>query len=293
MYSPSLENLLKSIKQSTENPAPFKKGTDVQSGLPFKLFPSVNKPNFAKKKIVVIADTNCNIRLVESILTKISKVVGFIVYYHGPNIDTMDAGVAVKLVGEMKSVTETLGPDIIIMFGFVDSFKKFSDAKHYVILEQQNGLLLNTVDLLNKTFDKIYVFSEFYKKTLIEQGIQKPLSVLKLGLDSTIIKQDQNTLRSQMALTKDSFVIVNPRNNRIDLAIMAFTRLISKRQKQKQKQKHINLYLLAEVMPKGPAKVMLLASGMPWRLMSGCRWFSASQSFANGSCALGSMISGE
>jgi hypothetical protein len=227
MYSPSLEILLKSIKQSTENPTPFKKEklTDLQSGLPFKLFPTINRPKFSNKKIVIVADKKSNMRLVESILLKLSKVTGFVMYYHGSDINSVNANVATKLVGELNSVCESLSSDIVIMFGIDGSFKRPNVSKVFLVLEQQSGLLLNTIDLINKGVDRLYVFSEFYKKTLMEQGIQKPIHVIKLGLD-TSVKQADVDVREQLSLAKDSFVIVNL-PGRIDLAIMAFAELVS------------------------------------------------------------------
>jgi len=213
MYSPSLETLLKSIKQSTANPAPFKKSEDVQSGLPFKLFPS----KINKKKIFIVTNDDSNTRLVSSILLNLSKSNKFIVYYKGPEVKLIDDSIKISNGGN-----DLLGADIVFLIGLID---KLCESPHYLILEDQNGLLFNNVELINKKIDKVYVFSEFCKKILLSQGVKKPVGVLKLGLDSEPAKQG-NDIRDKMALASDSFVIVNPPNNRIDLAIKIFTKLL-------------------------------------------------------------------
>lgn len=213
MYSPSLETLLKSIKQSAANPAPFKKSEDVQSGLPFKLFPS----KINKKKIVVVANDDSNIRLVNSILVNLSKSDKFILYYKGPEVKSL--GDSIK---HIDSVNDSLGADNVLLIGLVD---KLCESQHYLILEDQKGLLFSNVDLINKKIDKIYVFSEFYKKIMLVQGVKKPICVIKLGLDSEPVKNGTDT-RDKMALANDSFVIVNPSNSRTDLAIKIFTKLL-------------------------------------------------------------------
>jgi hypothetical protein len=218
MYSSSLESLLKSIKQSTENPAPFKKATDLQSGLPFKLFPTKSKT--ISKKILIFANINCNLRLVESLLLKIVSANTFNVYYCGPEIMSIDLKKLTKVTENEVSAVE---PNVFLMFGlfgmsgmsglsslFDSKFKKPVAGKFFLVLEKQDGLLVDSVELLNKTVDAIYVFSEYYKKILLEEGIEKPVNILKLGLDKTNDIMDINTIKNQMGITNDSFILVNP-----------------------------------------------------------------------------------
>lgn len=213
MYSPSLETLLKSIKQSTANPAPFKKSDDVQSGLPFKLFPS----KINKKKIVVVANTDSNMRLVNSILSKLMDADKFTLYYKGPEIKSLSDSIKI-----IETVNDSLAVDIVYLIGLVD---KLCESPHYLILEDQKGLLFSNVELINKKIDKVYVFSEFCKKILLSQGVKKPIGVLKLGLDSEPVKIGAD-IRDKLAIADDSFVIVNPPNKCIDLAIKIFTKLL-------------------------------------------------------------------
>jgi len=214
MYSPSLEILLKSIKQGTENPSPLKKQMDVPSGLPFKLFPTLNKQNIVNKKIVIIG----NSRTVEILLSKMSKVNGLTLYYCG---DLMCINSVKKI--EKDNLNSVSDVDIFMIFG-IENMKQINGGKIYLVLEKGHGLQLNMINSVNRDVDRVYVFSDFYKNDLIKNGIEKPIHVIKLGVDE--LRKDISKERSDLALTDNNFVIVCPKSNRIDIALMAFAEFI-------------------------------------------------------------------
>jgi len=89
------------------------------------------------------------------------------------------------------------------------------------------------LDILNRDADRIFAFTPYWKKTLKDQGITRPIDVLPHGFFSKQIFQVPKELaRKQLNLPKDMFLFLNLNRNqprkRYDLLIMAFVELIVK-----------------------------------------------------------------
>jgi glycosyltransferase involved in cell wall biosynthesis len=89
------------------------------------------------------------------------------------------------------------------------------------------------IDLLNRDADRVFAFSTYWKKSLKEQGVNRPLDVLNHGFDAAVFKPLPRTeARKLMGLPDDAFIYMNLNRNtprkRYDLLVMAFAELVLK-----------------------------------------------------------------
>lgn len=89
------------------------------------------------------------------------------------------------------------------------------------------------IDMLNRDCDRVFAFTNYWKKQLKEQGVTRPLSVLGHGFDPKIFFTIPRDLaRKSLKLPEDAFVIMSLNRNqprkRYDIMIMAFVELLVK-----------------------------------------------------------------
>ena len=89
------------------------------------------------------------------------------------------------------------------------------------------------IDMLNRDCDRVFAFTNYWKKQLKEQGVTRPLSVLGHGFDSKIFfPLPKDLARKSLKLPEEAFVIMSLNRNqprkRYDIMIMAFVELLVK-----------------------------------------------------------------
>jgi glycosyltransferase involved in cell wall biosynthesis len=85
--------------------------------------------------------------------------------------------------------------------------------------------------LVQKETDRLFCFTQEWRSVLKNQGITRPIDVLKHGFDASLFpKIDRNVLREHMGIPKETFLFFSANRNqprkRLDLLIMAFVELI-------------------------------------------------------------------
>lgn len=89
------------------------------------------------------------------------------------------------------------------------------------------------LDILNRDADRIFTFTSYWKKTVKEQGINRPVDVLTHGFDKDTFKtMSRSEARKLLSIPEDAFLYLSLNRNtprkRYDLLIMAFAELIVK-----------------------------------------------------------------
>ena len=89
------------------------------------------------------------------------------------------------------------------------------------------------IDLLNRDTDRVFTFTNYWKKQLKEQGVTRPISILGHGFDSsTFFTVPKDLARKSLKLPEDAFIIMSLNRNqprkRYDIMIMAFVELLAK-----------------------------------------------------------------
>ncbi len=89
------------------------------------------------------------------------------------------------------------------------------------------------LDILNRDGDRIFTFTEYWKKVLKAQGITRPIDVLGHGFEREIFyPMTRSEVRKKVGLPDDAFVLLSLNRNqprkRYDLLLMAFVELIVK-----------------------------------------------------------------
>jgi glycosyltransferase involved in cell wall biosynthesis len=89
------------------------------------------------------------------------------------------------------------------------------------------------IDIMNRDVDRIFTFTPYWKKQLKEQGVTRPLSVLRHGFDPRVFfTLPRDIARKTLKLPEDALVIMTLNRNqprkRYDIMLMAFVELIIK-----------------------------------------------------------------
>jgi glycosyltransferase involved in cell wall biosynthesis len=87
------------------------------------------------------------------------------------------------------------------------------------------------LQLVQKETDRIFCFTQEWRSILKNQGITRPIDVLKHGFDPSLFpRTDKDELRARLGIPKDTFLFLSANRNqprkRLDLLIMAFVELI-------------------------------------------------------------------
>jgi glycosyltransferase involved in cell wall biosynthesis len=117
-----------------------------------------------------------------------------------------------------------------------------------LVYEYENTEIIQFID---KFTDRFFVFSECWKKSLIQSGVpEDKMFVLKHGLDtSKVFKLDQDESRKTIGIGLDDFVVLNINRNThrkaIDITVASFLRFL----KRRDCDSRIKLYLTANKEP--------------------------------------------
>lgn len=89
------------------------------------------------------------------------------------------------------------------------------------------------IDLLNRDTDRVFTFTNYWKKQLKEQGVTRPIAILGHGFDpKTFFTVPKDLARKSLKLPEDVFIIMSLNRNqprkRYDIMLMAFVELLAK-----------------------------------------------------------------
>ena len=89
------------------------------------------------------------------------------------------------------------------------------------------------IDILNRDSDRVFTFTNYWKKQLKEQGVTRPISILGHGFDpTTFFTVPKDLARKSLKLPEDAFIIMSLNRNqprkRYDIMLMAFVELLAK-----------------------------------------------------------------
>lgn len=167
-----------------------------------------------------------------------------------PNVDVIDAMALEKPLQQgfgiqaLPDVIRRKRPNVVMIYNdlsvvtrFLEEIRKSGIQRNFQIwvycdqvYTMQPQVLL---DVLNRDADRIFAFTPYWKQTLKEQGITRPMDVLLHGFQSnTYFPMPKELARKQLQLPNDIFLFLNLNRNqprkRYDILIMAFVELIVK-----------------------------------------------------------------
>ncbi len=153
----------------------------------------------------------------------------------------MEQGFGFKQLPEMIRKHQ---PNVIMIFNDMSVVGKFlmeiersgipNNFKTWVYCDQvYNSQLQGYLDMLNMKVERIFTMTPYWKQSLKDQGITRPLDVILHGFESDVYRTlPRADLRKQMKIPEDSFIFLNVNRNqprkRYDILIMAFVELIVK-----------------------------------------------------------------
>ena len=167
---------------------------------------------------------------------------GVLSYDAAANEDPKEEGFGFNKIHEY---IETVNPDVVMIYNdpitihrFVESMKHEKGKSPYQLWlyvdQVYEGIAKPIIDSLYAHGDRIYAFSEYWKKTLIEYGPHPDIRVLEHAVDPTVFTnmtpQQRRDIRRGMNIPEDAVIFLNANRNsqrkRLDLTIAAFVRVI-------------------------------------------------------------------
>lgn len=163
-------------------------------------------------------------------------------YDAAANEDPKEEGFGYNKIHEYLEMVQ---PDVVMIYNdaytiarFVESMKHeraTSSYKLWLYLDQvYTGIAPPLIDLIHKHADRVYCFTDIWKKVFLEYGPFPDVRVLEHAVDPTIftpVSEDtKRSLRTNMGVPPDSLVFLNVNRNsqrkRIDLTIGGFVGLL-------------------------------------------------------------------
>lgn len=144
----------------------------------------------------------------------------------------------------LPNVIRQNSPDVVMIFNDMSVVGKFMveidksgiprNFKTWVYCDQvYTTQLQGYLDMLNMKAERIFTFTNGWKKCLKDQGVNRPIDVILHGFDEDMYRVlPRNEVRKNMKVPEDAFLFLNVNRNqprkRYDLLIMAFAELIVK-----------------------------------------------------------------
>lgn len=135
-------------------------------------------------------------------------------------------------------------PNVVMIFNDMSVITKFLEEirksgiprnfKIWLYVDQvYNTQFQAYLDVINRDADMVFTFSNYWKKSLKDQGITRPLDVILHGFDpKQFFAIPKEIVRKQVGIPNDAFVYMNLNRNqprkRYDILIMAFVELVVK-----------------------------------------------------------------
>jgi len=126
--------------------------------------------------------------------------------------------------------------DLSVVAQFLEAIRKSGiprTFKIWVYCDQvYTSQLQAYIDILNRDADRVFAFTDAWKTCLKDQGVNRPIDVLKHGFDTSLTKVSKTAARKAVSLPEDIFMFLNVNRNqprkRYDILIMAFVELVVK-----------------------------------------------------------------
>lgn len=177
--------------------------------------------------------------------TSVRKVPeGVITYDAAANEDPKEEGFGFNKIHEY---VEMVGPDVVMIYNdpliimrFIDSMKHErgkSSYKLWIYLDQvYEGIAQQLIETIRDHSDRIYCFSEVWKKKFLEYGAFPDVRVMEHAVDPTVFScmpsASVATVRTNLSVPSDGILFLNANRNsqrkRLDLTLGGFARLIAR-----------------------------------------------------------------
>lgn len=135
-------------------------------------------------------------------------------------------------------------PDVVLIYNDMSVVARFLEEirksgiprtfKVWVYVDQVYTVQMQAyLDILNRDADRVFAFSNFWKKCLKDQGITRPMDVILHGFDSKkFFPIPRELVRKNLNLPQDCFLMLDLNRNqprkRYDILIMSFVELVVK-----------------------------------------------------------------
>jgi glycosyltransferase involved in cell wall biosynthesis len=169
---------------------------------------------------------------------------GVITYDAAANEDPKEEGFGFNKIHEY---VEMVGPDVVMIYNdplivmrFIESMKHQrgkSSYKLWVYLDQvYEGIAQPLIETIRDHSDRIYCFSELWKKKFLEYGPFPDVRVLEHAVDPTVFScmpaSSVASVRTNLNVPSDAILFLNANRNsqrkRLDLTLGGFARLLAR-----------------------------------------------------------------
>jgi len=169
---------------------------------------------------------------------------GVVPYDAAANEDPKEEGFGYNKIHEY---VDMVNPDVVMIYNdpytiakFIESMKHEpgkSPYKLWLYLDQvYTGVAAPLIDILHKHADRIYCFTDIWKKKFLEYGPFPDVRVLGHAVDANVFAcmppETRKGIRTNMGISDDAIVFLNINRNsqrkRIDLTIAGFVGLLKK-----------------------------------------------------------------
>lgn len=167
---------------------------------------------------------------------------GVVPYDAAANEDPREEGFGYNKIHEYL---EMVNPDVVMIYNdpytiarFIDSMKHERGKSSYQLWlyvdQVYTGIAQPLIDILHKHADRIYCFTETWKKRFLEYGPFPDVRVLGHAVDATVFTcmspDARKNVRTNLAIPEDAVVFLNANRNsqrkRLDLTIAGFVGLL-------------------------------------------------------------------
>jgi glycosyltransferase involved in cell wall biosynthesis len=167
---------------------------------------------------------------------------GIVQYDAAANEDPKEEGFGFNKIHEYL---EMVGPDVVmiyndplIIYRFIEAMKHErgkTPYKLWIYVDQvYQGIAQPLMDAIREHADKVFCFSETWRRTLQSYGDFKNVSILEHAVDpavfSSMSASDRSNIRRSMNIPQNAVIYLNANRNsqrkRLDLTVQAFARLL-------------------------------------------------------------------
>jgi glycosyltransferase involved in cell wall biosynthesis len=127
--------------------------------------------------------------------------------------------------------------DMMVITRFLEELRKSGVPRTFKIWlyvdQVYNTQLQALLDIINRDADRVFAFTQYWKKCLKDQGITRPIDILGHGFERDVFTPlNKEETRKKLGLPPDVFIITSLNRNqprkRYDILLMSFVELIAK-----------------------------------------------------------------
>ena len=168
-------------------------------------------------------------------------------YDASANEDPKEEGFGFNKIHEYLDM---VNPDVVMIYNDPVTICRFIEAMKYepgkspyrlwVYLDQvYEGAAPQLIDVIRRSAERVYCFTEFWKKVFLDYGPAPDVRVLEHAADQTVISalpsDARYAIRKSVNLPEDAIVLLNANRNsqrkRLDLTIQGFVRALARNPK--------------------------------------------------------------